>query len=127
VKQKLYFSARLQLLVVSFLILLPSLAWAQGRDLQWYLAAITGFINNTLIPFFFALAILFLFVNVTRYLIIDGADVSSREQARKYIMYAIIGLVFLTSIWGVINLVTGALRLDNTTICPDYNGFNCTY
>jgi len=127
VKHKAYFSARLQLFAVTSLTLLPSLVWAQTRDLQWYLGAISGFINNTLIPFFFALAILFLFINITRFFIIDSADASSREQARKYIMYAVIGLVFLTSIWGIINLVTGALRLDNTTICPDYNGFNCTY
>lgn len=103
--------------------MLPTnIAMAQSRDVQWYLEAISGFINGSLIPFFFALAILFLLINVTRYFIIEGADVSAHEQARKYIMYAIIALVFLSSIWGVINIIIRSFGVDgNIPICPDYN------
>lgn len=105
------------------LLLLPvEVAWAQGRDLQWYLAAITDFINLSLIPFFFALAILFLLINITRYFVIDAADAYSREQARTYVIYAVIALVFLTSIWGIINIVTSSFGLDDQRpICPDYD------
>ena len=98
------------------------MVFAAGKKLQDYLEASSGFINYTLIPFFFALAILFLLVNITRYFVIDAADAYSREEAKKYMIYAIIALVFLSSIWGVINLVTSSLNIDNgITICPDYN------
>ncbi len=109
----------LLLIVVVFSI--PAVTLAQGRDIQSYLSSITIFVNTTIIPFFFAVAILFLFVNVTRYFVIDAADAYKREEARKYMMLAVIGLVFITSIWGVINLVTNAFGIDsNVPICPDY-------
>lgn len=104
-----------------------SIAGAQStrNDLQWYLETFTGFFNATVVPFFFALAILFLMVNILRYFIIDGADASSREQAKQYMMYAVVALVFLTSIWGIIELFIWGLDInDNARVCPDYNP-NC--
>lgn len=99
----------------------PTIAAAQGRNVQWYLESITAFVNGTIIPLFFAIAILFLFVNVTRYFVIEAADAYKREEARTYIIYAVIALVFLTSLWGVINLITTSLGLDNNVAnCPDY-------
>jgi len=107
--------------LLALLLAVPHVSLAQGRTVQWYLGSITIFINETVLPLFFAVAILFLFVNVTRYFVIDATDAYKREEARKYILYAIIALVFITSIWGVINLVTSAFNIgNNVPICPDY-------
>lgn len=101
--------------------LFPSAALAQTRTVQWYLESITLFFNNTIIPLFFTIAILFLFVNVTKYFVIEASDTYQREEAKRYMLYAVIALVFITSIWGVINLVTSALNIDsNIPVCPDY-------
>ena len=103
------------------LLLLPLPALAQTKNVQWYLGAITGLVNNSLIPFFFALAMLFLFVHLTRYFILDASDAYAREEAKRYMLFAILALVFLTGIWGIINLVTTSLGLDGyAQVCPDY-------
>lgn len=108
------------LLFLSTILLLPSPALA-ARKLQDYLSEIVSFINNIIIPFIFAIAVLFFFVNITRYYIIEGADAYSREQAKKYALYAIIALVFITSIWGIIGLVMSSIGLNrNSAVCPDY-------
>lgn len=108
--------------VTSVFFILPNFAAAQARDVQWYLLSFTSFINDILIPFVFTLVILFLFVNITRYFIIDSADTNAREEAKKYILYAVIALVFLSSIWGVIYLFIDAFNINiNQRVCPDYN------
>ncbi len=113
----------LQLILLSTILLLTpvSQVYAQTRDVQWYLEAFTGFLNYSVIPFFFAIAILFIFVNVTRYFIIDTGDAASRDKARSFILYAVIALVVLSSIWGIINIVSRSLGInDEAPICPDY-------
>ena len=101
------------------------ITFAATRTLTQYVGLITDFISKTLIPFFFALAILFFLFNIARYFIIKGGDASAREQARKFAMYGLIAFVFLFSIWGITNMILDAFNLDNgTTICPDYNP-NC--
>lgn len=111
---------RTVLYLTIFLLLPVHVTFAQ-QNVQWYLEGITIFFNDTIIPLLFSIAILFFFVNVTRYFIIDAADAYKREEARTYALYAVIALVFLTSLWGVVSLVTGAFNIGgDPPICPDY-------
>ena len=116
--------SRLQgILLASSMMLTPAgLAFAAPSNLQGYLDLIVYFINDTLIPTAFAVALLFFFVNITRLFIIDSAQAYKREQARTYALYSIIAFVFITSVWGVIAIFNDALDLNSNEqpICPDY-------
>lgn len=104
------------------LVFLPTKVAFAADSVQEFLSLISNFINNTLIPFLFALVMLFLFVNVFRYFIVEGADTASREQARQYMLWAVIALVFLSSIWGIIALFINAFDINTRAqVCPDYN------
>ena len=103
-----------------------SVAFAAPSTVQGYLIVIVQFFNKTLIPFIFAIALLFFFVNVTKYYIIEGGDSYSRSQAKQYMLYAIIALVVITSLWGIVDLIVSSLGFGgHQPICPDYIK-NCT-
>lgn len=91
--------------------------------LQGYLIDIVSFINGTIIPFLFAIALLFFLVNVVRYFIVGGDDKEARAQARQLAIYGILAFVILVSIWGIVNLILAGFDLEgqyNPAFCPDY-------
>lgn len=87
----------------------------------YYIAAANYFIGSVLIPFLFALALLFFLWNVARYFIFNADDQNAREQAKKLALYAVAGFVFLVSIWGIINVIIRGFDLDGYyPVEPDY-------
>jgi hypothetical protein len=91
------------------------------QSIQEFLYAIGYFFNYTLIPFLFALALLFFIVNAARYFIIGAHETAARDHARQLAIYGILGFVFLVSIWGIVNAITWSLGISyDETVCPDY-------
>lgn len=84
------------------------------------------FINYTLLPFLFALALLFFLVNVVRYFIYGSGEAEGRAQARRLALYGIAAFVILVSIWGIVHIFTSALGIGgDRAVCPDYFGDAC--
>lgn len=89
--------------------------------LQWYIYAIGEFINDTLIPLILAVALLVFLFNTARYFIISGSEEGSRARARQLALYAIFAFVLIVSIWGIVNMIVGGLRLNyDGPVVPDY-------
>jgi succinate dehydrogenase/fumarate reductase cytochrome b subunit len=114
------------------LLLSPAVALAQQANkdsVQGYLVLIGLFINNTILPFIFALALLFFMVNAARYFIFGGANEDGQDKARRMALYGIGAFVFLVSIWGIVNTLVSGLGIQNrNVICPDYLGtWGCRY
>lgn len=78
----------------------------------------TTFINSTLIPLVFAIALLVFLYGIFKYFILGGGDEESRKQGRQLMMYSIAGFVVMVSIFGIVNLVASGLNLndENTKI-----------
>lgn len=90
------------------------------RSLQEFIIAITQFIGNVILPFLFGLALFFFVWNVVKFLIIGGADKDARVNARNLALYSIGAFVFLVSLWGIVNLITGGLNFGpNNYVMPD--------
>jgi len=87
--------------------------------------SLSYFLNNVLIPFLFAVALLLFLVNAARYFIIGGASEENRKKARNLAVYGIAAFVFLVSLWGIVNTVVSGLGIDSEeSLCPDYlNGW----
>lgn len=117
------------LLYAVVLLLNTSIAFAAygNKDtLQGYIVLVMQFINYTLLPVIFGIALLFFLVNAARYFIIEGADSEGREKAKKLALYGIGAFVFLVSIWGIVNMLVGGLGFGNgDVLCPDYLGDIC--
>ena len=99
-------------------VLAPVAAGAVTFD-QFVGQTLTGFINTT-IKFLIALATLLFIIGVVRY-IFAGGSAEKTEEARRFIIFAIVGLALIVVIWGVVNIVVSSLGTDNTAPTNTYH------
>lgn len=100
-----------QYLLVSLLTFLPAVSNAQGSSLQNLFENFLTFIFETLVPFLFGIAFLFIVINIFRYFILGGADEKAREKAKSLAIYGVAAFVFLVIFFGIVNLLSDSLGL----------------
>jgi hypothetical protein len=104
-------------LVFAAAFLFPALTFAQGRQgggfssLQDTLGTLTNFIN-ALIPFAIGIAVLVFIFGLISF-ITAGADEEKRKGARNTIIWGIIILFVMVSVWGLVNVLRNTFSLDN--------------
>ena len=99
-------------IIASLVLLTPSLAFAQTEvitDVNTLSQKIVG-IFNLAIYLLIALAVLFIIWNIVMYLIKGGSDEGGRAKAGASILWGIVGLVIILSIWGIVNIFTNTFR-----------------
>lgn len=107
-------------ILATLLAVAPELVFAQGT-VQKLLVNIPAFFNTVLIPFLFGLAFLFFVINVIRYFVAGGSSEDGRENAKNLIIYSVAAIVFLIIFWGIVNLLSTSIGLQNKTQpCPDF-------
>jgi TRAP-type mannitol/chloroaromatic compound transport system permease small subunit len=72
-------------------------------------------IVNILIPIAFALAILFFFWGIAKYIWSSG---TAKEDSKKIMIWGVIAIFVMTSIWGIVNFIGGSLGLDKNASAP---------
>lgn len=70
------------------------------------------FINKLLVPLAFAVAIVIFVYGVVKYMA-NGADEEARKKGRDFIVWSIIALFVMVSIWGFVNLLSATFKLNN--------------
>lgn len=101
------------------LLLAPMFALAQfngSNELTDFGQRIINFINNTLVPFVFAVALLLFIYGVYLYFFYGRSEEDARKTGRDYILWSIIAFVVMVSVWGIVNLVAGGINLDDGNI-----------
>lgn len=113
----------LPFITVQLLSLTPLIALAQadaGRgDFGRFgnvFKSLVLFINSTLIPLIFALAILMFFYGIFKFFILGGGDESSRAEGRQLMLWAVIGFVVMASLYGIIEIISGGLGISSGTV-----------
>jgi hypothetical protein len=100
---------------ICVLALLPALALAQDfGPLETFIGGLSSFINGTLIPLLFGIALLVFLWGIFKYFILGGSDESKRESGKHLMLYSVIGFVIMVSIWGIVNLASSVLPGDKT-------------
>lgn len=95
------------------LMVLPGVAAAQFGGINDFIGDISSFINGTLIPLVFAVALLVFIYGIFKYFILGGGDEDSREEGKKLMVYAIVGFVIMVSVFGIVNLIAGGLGFSD--------------
>ena len=98
----------------STLFLLPVVALAQFGEIDSFIAKITTFINNTLIPLIFAVALVVFMWGIFRLFIHKNAE--EAEAGKKLALYAVVGFVLMVSIWGIVNLIANGLGFSGEQV-----------
>ena len=109
-----------KILVLSTLLALlafPDVLLAQGGpDASEILQIFADFMEST-IAFLVGLAILFFLWGVLKY-VTAGGDAAKRDEGRNVMLYGVIALFVIVSVWGLVNILVYTFDLDTGTI-PD--------
>ena len=95
------------------LMMVPAVTFAQFGGINDFLDDISSFINGTLIPLVFGVALLVFIYGMFKYFILGGSDDGSREKGRNLMMWAVVGFVAMVSVFGVVNLIAGGLGFSD--------------
>jgi len=95
------------------LVAAPGLAAAQSLGGILGLLAQAEDLINRLIPFVIALAVLVFLWGIFKFITAVG-DADKRKEATGLIIWGIIGLFVMVSVWGLVNILVRSVNLDNT-------------
>jgi Type IV secretion system pilin len=103
------------LLKLSALALLaaPSLAAAQSIGGILGLLAQANDLINRLIPFVIAITVLVFLWGIFKF-VISAGDAEGRKEAQGYIIWGVVALFVMVSVWGLVNILVRSVNLDNT-------------
>ena len=113
-------------LLATVIVALPAVTKAQnggiasGQDgeIGSFLNNVLRFIDNVVIPFILAIGFLVFIWGIFKYFILGGANDEAKESGKSLIMYAIGGFVIILAFWGIVNIISNGLgledRLDST-------------
>jgi len=85
-----------------------------NNPLGTFLAAVTAFIGNILIPLAMAIALIAFIWGVVQYFIIGGADEEKRKSGKQLMIYSILGFVLIVALYGIVNFLVGTLGFNKT-------------
>ncbi len=101
--------------------MLPFVVGAQFGEIDNFILRVSTFINNIIVPFVFVIAFLVFIIGVVRYFVAGAADEEKRSAARSLALWGIGGLVLISVVWGVVNVLANGLGqgLDENVDRPD--------
>lgn len=91
-----------------------------AANLDQILLKINYYIINPVIRILFALAFLIFVWGIIQYLL-QRDSVNAKEQGRQHIMWGLIGLVIMTSVFFIVRIVTKTLGIDEVQINESTN------
>ncbi|MDD5068851.1 MAG: hypothetical protein PHS53_00950 [Candidatus Pacebacteria bacterium] len=102
-------------LIIASVWALPGLAFAAGFD------NIIGLAQRTLsqlVPLFISAAVVLFLYGVLTY-ILAGGDEEKRSAGRNTMIYGIIAIFVMVSVWGLVNLLRDSLQLNQANNVPN--------
>lgn len=99
------------------LVALPSVVFAATPvTIPVFLGRVRG-ILDALIPFIIGLAVFVIIWGIFNY-VVHAAEEEKRAEARSYIVWGIIGVFFMISLWGFVTILINTFGVGST-IDPD--------
>lgn len=78
-------------------------------------------IRKSVIPLLVMLAVVVFIIGVIKF-ISGAADSTKREEGRKFMIYGIIALFVMVSVWGLVSILQGTFGLGNSVLIPQLQG-----
>ncbi len=125
---KLKNEIKIALLLLAYTV--PTIALAQGNqnscsgpieNVSALLNLVGCIIRDALIPLLITLSVIVFIVGIIKY-IAAADDSAKREDGRKFMLYGIIALFVMISIWGLVGVLQGTFGLGNAIYIPQMQG-----
>jgi len=101
----------------------PALASAQAiTDVNSLTYKLTN-IGNTVIQILIAFAVLYIILQVVRY-IMAASDPAKRKEIGLGILWGIVGLFVILSIWGLVNILSNTFRTNTNAPTSSFPTLN---
>lgn len=81
-------------------------------DFGEFVSGLVALINEYLIPLLIAFSVLAFIWGVVKYFILNSDNEESRIEAKKLMLYAIIGFVLITALWSIVFFVATAFGFN---------------
>jgi hypothetical protein len=115
------YAARILPLLIVITFLMPALAHAQTptttcpsiRDVASLFHWGTCVISSAVIPLLFAVALVIFIYGVVQY-VINADNSEKRKEGSQYMIWGIIGLFVMISVWGLVGVLSNTFTLNNT-------------
>ncbi|MEK7114225.1 MAG: hypothetical protein AAB850_01610 [Patescibacteria group bacterium] len=72
---------------------------------------IVGALNTVVVPVIFAFAFAAFVWGVMNYFFLHGGDEAKRAEGRQFVLWGILGMVVLFSVWGFVNIMLSTLGI----------------
>lgn len=112
---KLYYLIFIMKKIIALgLALSPTLAFAQSQisDLNSATDKAVS-IGNTAVQILISLAVIWIIYSVVRYMVIGASSEEARTAARQSVIYGVIGLFIILSIWGLVAILRNTFRTQD--------------
>lgn len=76
-----------------------------------YVDGIINLLTAVVVPTIFALAFLVFVWGVVNYFFFSSGDDKKRAEGRAFVLWGILGMVVLFSVWGLVNIVLSTLGI----------------
>lgn len=97
--------------LISALVLAPSLAFAQSLGNVETLLRSIGRLINLALPILVGLALLGFFWGLAQFVFAAG-DSEQKDKAKTHMIWGVVALFVMVSVWGLVRFVGQALNID---------------
>jgi len=113
-------------LYASLLLVLftPIVSFAALGGIKSLLEALKELINLTF-PVMIGLAIIFFFWGIGQFILNDAGNDKTREDGKKKMLWGVIALFVMVSIWGILNWISGTIGIPINTSSNSSTGTPC--
>ncbi|VAW32088.1 hypothetical protein MNBD_CPR01-395 [hydrothermal vent metagenome] len=85
---------------------------------------IIGIINGVLVPVLFAVAFIVFIWGAFQAFILGANDDTAKSKGKNLMLYGLIGFFVMVSVWGLVNILTGSVGLNNSGVNVPTSGVN---
>lgn len=88
------------------------------QDLLCY---ITRIINDSIIPLIFSIAVVMFVWGMVQFFILNADEEAKRTQGKQFMIWGIIALAVMLSVWGLVAILGGTFNIKTTVlphVCP---------
>ncbi len=97
-----------------------------SSKLQDVLCYVRSIINDSVIPFMFAVATVFFIWGAVKFFILNADEEAQRDQGRQFMIWGIVAIAVMLSVWGLVGILTSTFGIDGSVlpkVCP--GGVGC--